>query len=89
MLKKILCAAAIMLTFTVQAEAKDEEDRYKIYMTQISERKGELTQLPVLLDTVSGRTWYMSSDLKWYPMRVLPSLPKAVELEGATYEPPK
>ena len=37
MLKKILCALTIMLAVSVQAEAKDEADRYKLYITQISE----------------------------------------------------
>ena len=67
----------------------EKQQRYQIIMTQVEEKKGELSQLPVLLDTVTGKTWYLSGSLIWFPMQVVSQKPKAYEIEGATYEPPK
>lgn len=89
---KLLISCSLFLAFFFTAKityaVDTETGRYQIFMTQIQEKEGSITNLPILLDTVSGRVWYMTSGLYWQPMRVVEKLQKTIEQEFEfTYVP--
>ena len=89
-MKKIVIALALVLGCASGAWAEDA-GRYKIYSAQIEESKGTYEPITIMIDTSTGRTWYLSSSRAWYPMSVFSKSSKVRHDEmksfGADYAP--
>ena len=88
-MKKVILSFALvlLLALTVQAESVG---RYQITSVQLEEEKGITKNIPVMIDTKTGRSWYLAAGQRaWYPMLLFPSLSKMKEEElrsvGAVY----
>jgi hypothetical protein len=68
-----------------------DKQRYVIYTTQLEERKDDVNTITILLDSESGKSWYLTSGLYWHPLTVLNKLPPLFDKEayeqGKTYGP--
>lgn len=90
MKKLILAVLAVVLLLPFHAGA-EEEGRYKIYTVQVEESKGKFIPLPIMIDTKTGRSWYMpSAERYWMPMPIFAKLPqykdKNIKIDlGAAY----
>lgn len=90
MKKLILAVMTVVILFPCSVWA-DGDGRYKIYTVQIEETKGKFMPLPVMIDTKTGRSWYMpSAERCWMPMPIFAKLPqykdKNIKIDlGAAY----
>ena len=91
MKKLILAVLALVMLLPCNAGAEEEEGRYKIYTVQVEESKGKTIPLPIMIDTKTGRSWYMpSAERYWMPMPIFAKLPqykdKNIKIDlGAAY----
>ena len=90
-MRKLILALAVVLGCTSGAWGESDSGRYKIYSAQIEENKGKYAPISIMLDTCTGRTWYLSSSRMWYPMPVFSEQPQIKHDEmkrfGADYKP--
>lgn len=91
-MKKLVLTFVLVLVLGCASWAWAEDvERYKIYSAQIEKSKSKYEPITIMLDSLSGRTWYLSSSRIWYPMHIFSKSSKVKHDEiksfGAGYAP--
>lgn len=93
-MKKIIVALALVVGVLGVSGcdiSTSTKERYKITTATIN-GKTEST-FPIMVDSVTGRTWYLTSGMYWNPIMLSDKLPKTSEEErlnsGMSYMPNK
>lgn len=88
-MKKLVIALALVLGCSSGAWAENI-GRYQVVTVKLEEEKGKTKNIPVMIDTKTGRSWYLSAGQRvWYPMPIFAKKPGVLDQEmrelGAAY----
>ena len=81
---------AVCILLGTSAAFGAEVQRYQVVESQLRESSG-IGPITILVDTATGKTWYLTSGLYWNPIMIAHKIAKPFEDAknglGMTYEP--